>query len=449
MFKLTERSIFSAFTLALAMAPRLASASVVILPGGNPLPLQASGATNGSTSFDSLLRNSAELEFPNSTVHLLLSSYSGTLEPLGAETANPAELVPSGDSFVRGAIQAWGEHLHFEIRPDEVWFTILTQLNFYMQSHAEELRHLFVTHSGQEEIYIEDYTWTDVLWRFKDEIQARIQTPWLRDWIVPDFSTTTADDVMTANILMMGLMKAYFRYEGGIVCGLPSVTLLGEKQDWENLLARLDRLAEFGAEPDQYRARLVPILSRFVRSFDEPDSEATRKFWNQIVFANHRDICGSSPLEVSGWITGFMFWDNEGKPWKGVGSVVTLDGVGYGVYDIRRFPAGYARAPFIMRDFGGMDKFPAYVAAGTLGKRIVKGAPKGYAEALARAGKDTSLAANASSHGTVRPLSAWMLYGPLNHNVTTRPPRSDYDYELFLIAGRAQKNLEARCGRNE
>ncbi|KAK4234609.1 hypothetical protein C8A03DRAFT_47100 [Achaetomium macrosporum] len=399
----------------------IATANVVILPGGTPRPLRRSGTPISATDYDSILRRSAETEFPNSTVRILLSSYSGTLEPESAKpTANNAtEISPSGDSFVRGAIQAWAEHLHLEIRPDEVWFTILAQLNFYMEAHAEEVRHLFVRHGkGKETIYIEDNDWTSVLWRFKDEIQARVQTPWLRDWIVPDFSTTRMDDVMTANILMMGLMKAYFRYEGGIICGLPSVTLLGGKEDWEKLLARLDRLTEFGAEPEEYRSRLTPILKRFVESFDEPDSKEVRDFWSSVVFAQDSAMCGDAPLKLSGWITGFLFWNTEGRRWDkhatGAQAGVVLDGVSYDRWhDVRYLPVGYAKAPFTMRDFGGTDRFPAYVAAGTLGKRLVSGPPEGFAAALARAGQDTSVAANASAHGTLRPLSAWMLYGPL------------------------------------
>jgi hypothetical protein len=214
--------------------------------------------------------------------------------------------------------------------------------------------------------------------------------------------------------------------------GLPSVTLLGEKADWEKLLARLDHLSDFGKEPNEYRSRMEPILKRFVRSFDEPDSDDIRKFWNQIAFAKEGNFCGAAPLEVSGWITGFLFWDGEGKRWeKGGTPVVTIDEVGYTMHDIRTFPVGYARAPFTMVRYYSIDRFPAYVAAGTLGKRMVEGAPEGYAAALARAGKNTSQAADAKRHGTLRPLSAWMLYGPLNHNVTM--PKMQYDPELSLI----------------
>jgi hypothetical protein len=42
---------------------------------------------------------------------------------------------------------------------------------------------------------------------------------------MPNFSTTQPTDHLTATVLMMGLMQAYFNYEGRIICGLPSVTL--------------------------------------------------------------------------------------------------------------------------------------------------------------------------------------------------------------------------------
>ncbi|KAL2267879.1 hypothetical protein VTJ83DRAFT_5156 [Remersonia thermophila] len=422
----------------------LAAASVVVLPGGAPKPLALQPAP---ASFDAVLRESAPSEFFNNSANIILSSYDGTLDP-SLPATNLSETFPSGSSFIRSAIQAWGEHLHLQIRPDDVWFTILTQLNFYMEANAEEVRHIFVKHKGQETIFIEDTTWTRVLLRFKDEIQRRVLTPWLKDWIVPDFSTTRADDVMTANILMMGLMKAYFRYEGGIICGLPSVTLLGEKEDWEKLLRRLSRLNEFGDEPAVYRRRLTPILERFVRSFDEPDSPETREFWSRIVFADYSAVCGASPLELSGWITGFIFWDLSGQRIDGLkGSVsktspgpLTLDGITYHWHDVRRLPIGYAKAPFVMRDFGGEDRFSAYVAAGSLGKSLVQGPPQGYREALIRAGQDPSIADNKTAHGTVRPLSAWLLYGPLPESRT--PQDNGYTADMPYIVARTRMFLE-------
>ena len=415
---------------------------VVIIPGGDPKPYTGRAGVRAAES-NGLLRESAASEFFNNSAQILMSSYTSGVINITHDDG----LLPSGNSFVRGAIQAWGEHLHLVIRPEEVWFTILTQINFYMEAHAEDLRSMFVSHQGQELIYIEDKTWLMVLSRFKDEIQKRVKTDWLLDWILPQFSTTTQSDVMTANVLMMGLTKAYFRFEGGIVCGLPSVTLLGEQDDWAKLLRKLDHLKDFGTEPEEYGKRLKPILSRFVSSFDKPDADEIRDFWSKIVTATHRNLCGAAPLDISGWIAGFLYWDSNGKPTgRGQNGKVELDGVKYPSFDITKLPMGYARAPFIMRNFNGEERFPAYVASGTLGKQILQGPPPGYAAALGRVGGNTTLVSDPSSHSTIQPLSAWMLYGPVDHNATQGRWDSEDELRDIISGTRANMGSGLACG---
>lgn len=303
-------------------------------------------------------------------------------------------------------------------------------MNFYMQSHAEDVRDIFVDHEGRETILVEDETWWKVLIRFQEEIQARVKTDWLQDWIIPDFSTTTENDVMTANILMMGLTKAYFEFVGGIICGLPSVTLLGVKSDWESLLGRLDWLPEFGHEPAEYARRLRPILTRLVRSFDHPDEPEIKDFWNNIVSARSEAWCGAPPFYISGWITGFYYWDDQGEPYARTTRPedLELDGVRYPFVDVGTLPVAYASAPFTMLDFNGTKEFEAYVLAGTLGKRIMDGPPSGYQEALERAG--SSAVASYEGQSTLQPLSAWLVLGPRKHD----EPRPEWQREAELDA---------------
>jgi hypothetical protein len=54
-------------------------------------------------------------------------------------------------------------------------------------------------------------------------------------------------------------------------CGIPRVTLEGEKKDWENILTRLEKLKEYGDETTAWYHLLVPVISRFVGAFDNPD----------------------------------------------------------------------------------------------------------------------------------------------------------------------------------
>ncbi|PKS10688.1 hypothetical protein jhhlp_002444 [Lomentospora prolificans] len=396
-----------------------ATAKVVVIPGGDPKPYNGPAAI---TSIDTFFQESVNGEFTSPDTEVLMSSLD--FEDITEETG----LQPSADSFLRGALQAWGQHLHLVIRPEEVWFTILVQMNFYMNTHAEDIRKLFVDHEGQETIKVQDFTWYLVLERFQYEIQDRVKTDWLLDWIQPNFTTTTDSDRMTANVLMMGLMKAYFKFEGEVICGLPSVTLLGEKSDWEALYDKIDRLSEFGVEPTEYQARLRPILSRFVKTFDEPDSDEIKDFWNSIVVAEAGWVCGDPPYYLNGWLTGFWYWDANGKEFaRNEYGAAQYDGVTYAKVSISKLPVAYAQAPFVMIDFRDVDRFEAMVLAGTLGKRVTEGYPDGYIDAYKRAAKakrvgdddeeDEAIEVDddPTHHGTIQPSSGWLLYGPVDH----------------------------------
>ena len=106
------------------------------------------------------------------------------------------------------------------------------------------------------------------------------------------------------------LSISYFNFRFELMCGIPSVTLEGEKSDWESLLTRLDKLDSFGEEPKAWAAMLRPILTRFVGAFDgKPDID----FWTRVC---HYHSNGSGPTYLSGWITAFCVWSSKGK-WQG------------------------------------------------------------------------------------------------------------------------------------
>ena len=94
-----------------------------------------------------------------------------------------------------------------------------------------------------------------------------------------------------------------------LFCGLPSITLQGTKADWKNILARIDKLDNFGTtEPKNWADLLRPILRRFIRTFD---GERDLDFWQRIIHVDGPpgcDLCDS----YSGWITAFSVWTPEG-----------------------------------------------------------------------------------------------------------------------------------------
>jgi hypothetical protein len=104
----------------------------------------------------------------------------------------------------------------------------------------------------------------------------------LREWFLPAFTTTTKSDQATASIIMMSAKQKYFSYGCSMVCGLPSVTLLGTKGDWQKMLSRLERLKTFGEEPTLWYGLLKPAFTKFVETFDDPESVQIKDFWQKI-----------------------------------------------------------------------------------------------------------------------------------------------------------------------
>ncbi|KAF4340178.1 hypothetical protein FBEOM_5875 [Fusarium beomiforme] len=423
---------------ALWLSAGLATASITIqVSSVGPLPFDNAGI---ATSTEDLLRRSCPEEVQDTpyTASILASSFDSEFEG--------RNVFPSSDGFVRGAIEAWAKHEHLILRPDEIWFEILAQMNIYMSTHSEHIRDLFVEHKGREKIVVEGSSWDAMISAFGGEIQKRAKTGWLLDWITPGFSTSTPQDKVTATVLMMGLMQHFFEFEGMLVCGIPSVTLLGEREDWVRLGEKVEMLKEFGDEPSRFAEKLRPIFKRFVSSWDEIEGGEgegeTRLFWEQIVRAKKKWSCGEGPSEwdVSGWITGFMHWDRSGKvrgvyeDWSDdedddegenadgekvtpaeeetkakeeaqIGIFpdawsVTIDGQAYIPCTISDISIGYAKAPLTMKNYPtpGVDT-QAYLLAGNIGveKKITPGGVM------------------------AQPASGWFVYAPVDTNHSVGP----------------------------
>lgn len=229
----------------------------------------------------------------------------------------------SENGLVWGIFQAYSSHYHLRIRPEDVWFAILVQMSFYINANAEKLRSKFVAHEGQKEVRVTDVgtIWTvdigRLAVRLTHEMHKHLVDPELRDWVMPNFTTTTEGDTVTAAVLMMGAMQKYFSYVMELTCGIPSVTLLGTRADWVDIRIRLDKLKTFGKESETFGSLLIPILDNFIRTFDDPTDKVVVDFWTKVC---HHHTNFSGPDMLSGWLTAFCFWDEKGKilgskPW--------------------------------------------------------------------------------------------------------------------------------------
>ena len=238
--------------------------------------------------------------------------------------------MTKGNGLVHTIAEAYNQHHVLVLRPDDIWLCILTQFNLFVngEGRAEQLRSVFVAHEGKKELEITGggnrYTldYGNMAKQMTQLIEENIVDPSLRTWIIPSFTTTTTTDVIVASVIMMATLRNYFDYRFSCYCGIPHVTLLGEKDDWEQIVRRIEKLKEYGPETTAWYHLLKPVVTRFARAFDigVADSAGNREFWNRVV---HWQAGGSGPSYLSGWVTAFCAFDNQGK-WLGGDLVRTI-----------------------------------------------------------------------------------------------------------------------------
>ncbi|KAF7305577.1 hypothetical protein HMN09_00810900 [Mycena chlorophos] len=307
-------------------------------------------------------------------------------------------ILPSKNGLAYTLIKAYNDHHALILRPDDLWLAIIAQFSAFVNGNAELLRASFVAHDGKQQLTVESATpepdFGDMAQRMGLLLEKNVVDPGLREWAVPSFSTTTDVDRTTASVLLMATLKAYFGYTFALRCGIPKITLEGERADWVGLLEKIEKLKEYGLETTAWYHLLHPVLARFVEAFDAPDSEENSNFWERVA---HFQLGGSGPSYYSGWVNAFMVFDAEGK-WTGYPldtnsrpndlppeslsaadfwsryapsyvvnqtHILTLDHTPYHKTDSMKVPAGYATVDVKLVIAG--TEYPCAMAAGVMG----------------------------------------------------------------------------------
>ena len=320
----------------------------------------------------------------SSGLHNLMNTTHIARSFFGYEKVTGSNVIVLANGLVHTAIHAHRHNHHLSIRPEDVWFAILSQLNIWLSAQAEEAPVKFVAHACQKDltITIQNGTGAAGMEELTSEVGRKIDNnvsdPELREWITPTFTTTNAADAIVASTLVMGAVEKHFDIDIPNLrgCSLPSVTLLGEQSDWQGLYKKLDKLEAFGVEPAQLGTLLKPIISRFVESFQDPSSMRIVEFWNHMISARHQSSGSGDSVDYDGWISAFCFWNVQGENMNDrhiqfrEGRGYNLDGVIYHTINTREIPPGYAALP---AKVGRVGKEHDYMMiAGSVGMELAR-----------------------------------------------------------------------------
>ena len=267
--------------------------------------------------------------------------------------------------FFSTILACYNNHWVLRTSPDDWWNVIVRNIAQAVDTNGEKnkVRDFFVNHEGKKTIEVVlpgrldqiDYSW--LFDQFSEGIRMNIKTPGYVDLMEADFTTTTSDQLITSQIMIMSSVQKYFDFGMMTMCGIPGVEMKGTLADWKQLVAKTENLKsllqpmidELGLQ--NWFIITLNILEKLVDTFEgNPDKE----WWGHILSRN--ETYGSGARKWwSGWMTDFLMAGKAEKP--------------------RDFQSGVVSVPLKIKDevFGPPVSDTGELVAGTFGYTVEEG----------------------------------------------------------------------------
>ncbi len=271
----------------------------------------------------------------------------------GTSISEKTITTPLNNGLVGTALEAYNNHHHLVLSPDDIWISIGVSFARYVDKHSKRLKNVFVSHDGKIQLEahgngnIHSANYGDLVLQIVKQIQQNTKSD-VREWIECDFTTTTDHTRLISQLLCMASMKNYFSYKMYLRCGLPKVTLKGTKNDWIKIYKKVEFLRSEQLDDQvlqQWSYVLQYVLQEFVNVYD---NKINNDFWNRIA---HKTGSGSGPRYIEGWILAFSPFDDSVKY-----SLYSMDdieqGKGFGKIDTNDVPSCTTFVPVTIDDNG-------------------------------------------------------------------------------------------------
>lgn len=240
-------------------------------------------------------------------------SFKKKLVNVSSSSANDrfVGIRPSTNVFYYSLGLAFSEHYPYELSPDVIWSLILSGVNNHIKVNKEKYQDYFKIDSNKinQNIFTEinDSTafWNRVISSYYDESINKNQKLKILE---STFSTTAEVERIANKVNILSINSNYVKYSLTTLCGIPQVTLTGDKEDWLRLRESYNLLVnEFNLE--WWSVELLPVLDEFVNVFD---GNINKEFWKGI-YKYHNAMESGAIDGLNGWVTKFMPYINDRK----------------------------------------------------------------------------------------------------------------------------------------
>jgi hypothetical protein len=203
--------------------------------------------------------------------------------------------------FVNYVAHAYRQHYGIIINPTDIWYMITAEIAAAVKKTPNDYSSLFTKTPGEKQLITVVTGDPETIDPHAVVEQLKTRVPTDVDTFLPDFSTDTIVSKMSMSIAFCDMVSPYYNY-GTLMCGIPTVEIGGTREDWNLLLANLDKIRTlFTGKMNDYLLRCDTTV-RFM--LDATIKKTGPAFLSQII---KLERCGSgSDEEISGWILDFV-----------------------------------------------------------------------------------------------------------------------------------------------
>ncbi len=208
------------------------------------------------------------------------------------------------NGFAGAVFTSYADHRPLVLCPDDLWMLICQGFSIHVNKNFTALKSsLFLSDQVKTLVVRNDSLpnanpkdWDQLIHSFADSIRSYTRQDLFHE-MMQQFSTTTETETVAYEVTLMESVKQAFSYVGITGCGIPSITLQGTLQDWQQLEEKVKFLKAYGME--DWMEVLQPVLHQFTEAYQ---GRVDVKFW-QGLFKEETDY---GKLAVNGWIIKFF-----------------------------------------------------------------------------------------------------------------------------------------------
>ncbi len=267
------------------------------------------------------------------------------------------------NGLVQTIQECYDNHRPLVLSPDIIWLAICQGVSIHINEHYDSLKNIIFIENKPDKIAIRndslEYSakhWKNLIASFANETRKYTNEDFY-SFFVSEYSTTSSIDRTAYQITLLESYKKAFEYIGDTGCGIPSISITGNKDDWQLMLKKLDMLDKIGLS--QWSENLRPIIVEFVNA---SEGKQNKEFWQNI----YKNASEYNAFYISGWIIKFFPYIKELES-KGVydekrgetrvGEIFLpnkfIDGDNYllSTLSTDNFPSGIAKVPVTWNNY--------------------------------------------------------------------------------------------------